>query len=349
MFGIETINLPLEKRGVFFYEKNKIEKLSREVNDLFSKAKFVNDSDLRKILMIPENLRIVDDLDVYDIDKVHDFINNNSIESLRLFNIYLGYIFIFSNDDINRDSLKNLYNIISHNIVNYDNDDMGYYYRKSREFIVRRNFKFSEYQEQISPENIDGMMDSLLKYINENSDIDAFIKSQIIKLYLVYVHPFFDTNGRCSRMLSSWFLVKNNMSKYLLFNKVINNDKSSYLNVVEKSIRTKNFTYYLSFILDGLKKEINNLNIIYDLNTNTNLSIEEKQILEIILSMNEDTTIDRVILKYNNFDPHITKNREHILSIIYSLIEKNIINEKDGLLLVNYNVKGESYGSRKDR
>ena len=82
---------------------------------------------------------------------------------------------------------------------------MGEYYREGPVYILR-GISFDRFFEGVPVKHIDEYMNILFDYINrndDNTDIDTFIKSQIIHCYLVYIHPYFDGNGRTGRILSN--------------------------------------------------------------------------------------------------------------------------------------------------
>ena len=65
----------------------------------------------------------------------------------------------------------------------------------------------------IPKEMIQEKMKELITFINkdgEKSEINDFIKSQMIHFDFVYIHPFRDGNGRCARVLSKWYLLNHN-------------------------------------------------------------------------------------------------------------------------------------------
>ena len=46
--------------------------------------------------------------------------------------------------------------------------------------------------------------------------------------YFVYIHPYFDVNGRTSRTLAMWYLLNEEAYPYIIFNRAINNNASNY-------------------------------------------------------------------------------------------------------------------------
>ena len=343
MFGNETINLPNEENKSFYYDKIKIERLLKEIDELLNNSLFIKSDKYNNLLLNPERLRLSDDTIIKNIDKVYNYIDSTEKDydnKNRLYNIYLANRFISSKTNINIDTLKDLYRIVSNKIVDNNDDSMGDYYRKKREFILESSTSLLDFIELVKPNNVDYYMDQLLTYINTNNsdlnDINKFIKSQIISLYFVYVHPYLDTNGRMSRLLSSWYLINNNDSKYLLFNKVLINNRDDYIKSVKKSIKTKNITHFLLFIIKGLKEEINKQSIIYDIDNKNNLSIEEIQIIDTLLSVKDKIKIKDLILIYNNYK-YNPINDSYVSDRIVNLIDKNIIIEDGEFIYLNYN------------
>src|SRR5690606_40031597 len=54
------------------------------------------------------------------------------------------------------------------------------------------------------------ILDKLISFLSSDSYngsmTDSYIKSQIVHFYFVYIHPYYDVNGRTSRTLSMWYL-----------------------------------------------------------------------------------------------------------------------------------------------
>ena len=74
-------------------------------------------------------------------------------------------------------------------------------------------------------------MNQLFEFINNNeleeTEINKFIKSQIMHFYFVYIHPYFDVNGRTSRTVAMWYLLNNKNYPYIIFNRAIEFNKKT--------------------------------------------------------------------------------------------------------------------------
>ena len=65
--------------------------------------------------------------------------------------------------------------------------------------------------------------------------IHPLIKACIIHFYIVYVHPFFDGNGRVARAFSYMYLLKNNYEffKFFSISSVINKKRKKYYKAIK--------------------------------------------------------------------------------------------------------------------
>ena len=92
-------------------------------------------------------------------------------------------------------------------------------------------------------------MNEVIKYIHEDKTYEEhLIASHIIHYYLVYLHPYFDFNGRMARVLSFWYNYKYAPSlSLLLVSGAINNNtyKKGYYNAITNSRQMRNdITYF---------------------------------------------------------------------------------------------------------
>lgn len=271
----------------------------------------------------------IDD-EIKDIEKIlnRSFISVNR-DKKRIINLYKGYKYILKHKDINKESLKELYEILSSDLlVDNDKNRMGEYYREGPVYILRGN-SLERFFNGVDYKNIDEYMNVLFDYINsdnDNSDIDSFIKSQIIHCYLVYIHPYFDVNGRTSRTLGMWYLLNNDNQTYMTFNRSISFLKGKYDKSLVKLRETGDMTVFLKYILEAEKLELEKEYVINNIEKNINkkLSNEEYLMLEYFLSMNGHLTILDLISMYNNFN---NKKKKHLVleEDIKSLLEQDII------------------------
>ena len=105
-------------------------------------------------------------------------------------------------------------------------------------------------------------MDSLLEFINSNNNYHPVIKACIIHFYFVYIHPFFDGNGRTARALSYMYLLQNNYKffKFFSISSVINEERSRYYDAIENTeVYDSDMTYFIKYHTSMIVQSIANI------------------------------------------------------------------------------------------
>ena len=318
----------------FFIDYDALKEQKESLNDFVSNEPLIDKDKFRK-KDFPQEIKFnnaiegIDD-DVKDIDRLlkRMFVSVNQ-DKKRITNLYTGYEFILKNKEINKDSLKKLYNILSDGLLKEsDKNRMGEYYRKGTVYIMRGT-SLDRYFKGVDPKNIDEYMNILFDYINngsEESNIDNFIKSQIIHCYLVYIHPYFDVNGRTSRTLGMWYLLNNKNISYMTFNRSISFMKGNYDKSLVMLRERGDMTPFLKYILDAERIELEKEYIINNIEKNIGKKFNNNEylILEYFLSINGNLTLLDLISMYNNYN---SKKKKSIIlqDEINPLIDKNII------------------------
>ena len=326
----ETTSLLLEKNKKIHYNIDYIEKDKQLINNFLSDIDFMKSLDFAKRVMFSTEIKSNNTIEgIYDdisfIEEVISKHTNDKEDVKRIINLYQGYRYILTHEDINKDSLKELYSILSNGLLSqYDLNSMGDYYRNDAVYIFSTN-DFEHPYLGVDYKKLDYHMNILFDYIN-NVEINSFIKSQIMHFYFVYIHPYFDVNGRCSRTLSMWYLLNKQEYPYLIFNRAISFQRSKYIDKIITTRKHGDITLFLKFMLEIVLKELEKEYILYTINNNLNYNLnkEELQILEYILSMNGNITIKDIITMYNHFNKHQKLNIIYY-NIIKKLIDKNIL------------------------
>ena len=131
--------------------------------------------------------------------------------------------------------------------------DMGKYYRTRTGIILNKGRLDGSYEETMDVKYVEQFMDSLFEYINSCNNFsnmtDYFIKSQVMHFYLVYIHPYFDINGRTSRTMSMWYLLNNKSYPYIIFNRAINYEFPKYDEAIIEAKKLGEITYFIKNIV----------------------------------------------------------------------------------------------------
>ena len=128
-----------------------------------------------------------------DLSIIDEVIKNKSSfsdrEKKRIINLYHGYQYILTHKDINKETLRELYLLLSDEILNdYDKTSMGEYYRTKPVYILKGSRINNGYYEGVDSKQINEYMNYYIDYINSDfltdNEINCFIKSQIMHFYL---------------------------------------------------------------------------------------------------------------------------------------------------------------------
>lgn len=318
-------NLKIGNGDFLYYNNLKINHLKKKIDTFLLEKESLNDIRFVKQILFLKEMQDFKEEKI--IEQIKDSKDKTEAEKTRLINIIRGYKYIESNQKITKNTLKTLYKILSANLLDdYSKENMGKYYRNREVFILNSSFIECDYDKGIPADKVEEYMESCLNYINQKeelSPIDEFIKSQIIHFYLIYVHPYYDINGRTGRTLATWYLLNQNANPYVIFNRAITYSRDDYKKAIRKSRKKGNLTYFLDYILTSTLKELKKEYLINCIDKAKKLGIDDKQVLQSYLSLNDIPTADNLASFYNDYDSH-KSNETVITKLIKPMIEKRI-------------------------
>lgn len=245
--------------------------------------------------------------------------------------------FILSKPKFNKEKLYELYSILSHDCLEDNQKLNGNFYRNDSVYI-------GDY-EGCSFEKIDECMDSLFAFVGNNlnnkaSDVKEYL-AHICHYYILYIHPYFDYNGRTARMVSFWIsILQDDFSTAPLFiSEAINDDKKRYYDALSETRDMENdMTYFLIYIMNtSIRYSLlyKNLNYISDemLKKGITLTNYEKAYIKKILFGAEEGYFDyKKFLSIANIDI----SKQAALKALNKLVEygilTSIINDKKAKL-----------------
>ncbi len=180
--------------------------------------------------------------DIYKSEKITD--DNDRIVR----NMLKAVEFIINEKpEFNKENLFKLYSILSYDSLPQEKRiKPGMYYRDDEVYI--------DVFSGASPKIIDECMDSLFAFANNRENVEKYdvLLPFICHYYILYVHPYFDYNGRTARMVSFWlnYINKIVLAPYFM-SEAINENKKEYYNALTNTRLTNNdLTYFLGYILE---------------------------------------------------------------------------------------------------
>ena len=102
----------------------------------------------------------------------------------------------------------------------------------------------------VSNARVSDRMDALLRWYNEDSDLNPIEKAAILHTEFIKIHPFTDGNGRTARLLMNYELIKNGYPSVVIKSK----DRTAYIKSLEKGIVTGDVSDFVSIIKDAAEK-----------------------------------------------------------------------------------------------
>ena len=325
----EIKSLKTANNKSLYIDDDKLIDIKQELEDFLKDEKEMNTLKFSEKVMYSQEVKTNNDIEGYfdDLSFIETVIKNNNNQNMedkktRILNLYKGYKYILQRKEINKDNLRELYSILSKGLLNdFDINHMGTYYRKDEVIISLTNIltnyeqqyivdirgkKIKLYENGVDYHHLDNLMDNLFTYLNDNSNLnnktDYYIKSQIAHFYFVYLHPYFDINGRTSRTTSMWYLLNNEVYPYIIFNRAIENSKPIYYKQIERVRETHLLTEFIEYLMIYTKKELEKEYIIQNIKNSTNEKLESIDYATIltILSMNGLKTLKDFCLIYSN-------------------------------------------------
>jgi Fic family protein len=338
----QRLNLPLklEDNRNLFVNINKLTILKEELDSFLQNNKYMITKEFSEKILFSQEIKFNNSIEGYndDVAIINELVaneNNKEITSAekrrRIINLYRGYKYILTTPDIDKDNLKQLYTMLSKCLLTKQEiDEMDKYYRKNQVYIYYSSNLETPPDEGINAYEIDNYMNELFKYLKDNSNTntmtDHYIKSQVAHFYFVYIHPYYDVNGRTSRTMSMWYLLNNKAYPYLIFNRAITLNKPRYYTIIRDVKKFANISYFLYYMLENVKIELEKEYIMKSIedSCNFNLTFSERQTLHYILSSKSLNTIIDFACFYNRFNDK-KRVKQIYDEMLIPLLDKNII------------------------
>ena len=343
------INLFNENNERFFYREEALKNSKTELEEFLKWDTNMNNLEFAKKMMYSHELKANNQVEGYldEIDLIKNVIkskfkNIKSAEAIqRILNLYYGYFYIIHNHEINEESLHELYKILSYGLLEeYDLKNMGKLYREAPVYIFQNGRMETVLQEGLNYNDIEKYITMYFDFIDNyscDSDVDQYIKSQIMHFYFVFIHPYFDVNGRTSRTMSMWYLLEKKIYPYIIFNRGISFKGAKYDNRIKEAKLKRDLTYFLEMMLDTLKIELEKEHIMEEIKDNTTykLNAQNYQSLLYFLTINGFKSLAGFQSIYNRYN-----DKKKIKEIYHEMIEPLI--DMDILKVVRFTKK--SYG-----
>lgn len=335
------IILSLKNNNRYFYiNEDMLKEKEEELEEFILKSGKMDTLSFAKKVLLFNEVQSNNSVEGYydDIEKIKKVVNEKKIyknsqekDKLRIINLYEGYRYILDNKDITKETLKELNLILSKGLLDdEDYKNMGEYYRKNPVYIYYSSDVTKRPDMGLDASLIEDKMDELLDFMNNYSFDDtktmSYLKSQILHFYFVYIHPYYDVNGRTARTTSMWYLLNNNVYPYVIFNRGIQINKNEYYKIIRETKKYSDISLFLKYMMNTVLAELEKEYIMQLIANSCSKKLEtlDYQTLHYLLSIKENITVSDFANMYNRYN-----NKKKVLKIeeemILPLIEKDIL------------------------
>ena len=330
------LDLTTEKGNRFYFRTESLMPVYAELEEFLEFITTMNDLHFAKKMLFSHELKANNQVEGYsdDLELIEDIIKKKTDnikdeeKRARILNLYRGYQFILRNRVMDDKHLKRLYNILSDGLLDsYDITHMGQNYREAPVYILDNGRLTGILDEGVNYQIIDNLIAKYFEFVNNytlgNTQTDEYIKSQIMHFYFVYIHPYFDCNGRTSRTMALWYLLKKKDYPYIIFNRGINFAGSKYDKIIKEAKETYDITYFLKLMLETVKIELEKEKVMQEYANATHYKFSgiDYQTILYILSMNNELSLANFSLVYNRFN-----DKRKVLDIYKEMVEPLIDN-----------------------
>jgi Fic family protein len=222
-----------------------------------------------------------------------------------------------------------------------DKRDIGHFrdggvfvgHRTATEIVVKHNPPFH------TREEIKKALDERFKWLMKEDELHPVIKAGILHHQFAYIHPFFDGNGRLSRILTTYYLMlqRYEVTKYFIMDDYYDMDRTTYSDSLH-SADTGDETEWLEYFLEGITFSLQAAQSRIDKLKNKNyeeitgekrvlVTKREEEVLQIIL--------DKKAVKSEDIKDALEVTRQQAHALLASLVRKGLL-EKHGITKTSY-------------
>ena len=314
------------------YELNQASLFNRNMEDILISELFSEIEGSLRIENVPTTHRHIMEVSKKEnLTEENDIIVRNMLTAIRFI--------VDEKPAFNRENLRKVYDILSKNCLPENlRIKEGAYYRD--DVVSVGGF------DGAPVEKIAECMDSLFAFANDPACIKAHdeLLPYICHYYILYIHPYFDYNGRTARMVSFWLNYINNITYAPYYmSEAINESKNDYYRALTDTRSTNNdLTYFLGYILETsvrygfVYKNLEEMKGILAKTGDSLTSTEWVYVKKILVHNPEDYFNYKMFLTYI----HTTMTRQGALKILnnlnsYGILEKTTNRKGDTIFRLN--------------
>lgn len=167
----------------------------------------------------------------------------------------LKYVLNNIDSEFTEDKILDIYNIVTYKTLSSEDEVEKY----RTDFVGVWDTSQDKYT-YLAPKytEVQALMNSLIDFA-QNFNMEPLLKASIIHFYFVYIHPFFDGNGRTARALSYMYLLQSGYEffKYFSISTILQEERKKYYKSIENTeIYDSDMTYFIENNLEATVKSL---------------------------------------------------------------------------------------------
>lgn len=214
-------------------------------------------------------------------------------------------------------------NIEEENLGEFRDDHVFVGHRTHGELVVKHNPPFHTRAE------IEKALNSLFDWLKKPDDLHPLIRAGIFHHQFAFIHPFFDGNGRLTRILTAYYLFLKDyqVAKYFILDDYYDMDRQEYsdkLHTADLGDKTEWIEYFLEGIANSLQAAIARIEALKRSNLDditgekrVLVTNREEEVLEIV--------IDKKAIKTTDIQDALSVTRQQAHSLLFSLVKKGLL------------------------
>lgn len=188
-------------------------------------------------------------------------------------------------------------------------------------------------------EGIEKRLRELFAYLAKPSELSPLVLAGILHHEVAFIHPFFDGNGRVTRLLTAYYLLRHHyeVTKYFILDDYYDVDRLEYSDKLH-SADTGEKTEWIEYFLEGIGHSLQGaLNRIQELEEHhierikgdkrVLVTTREEDVLQIVLDLKK--------IKTRDVSKNLDVSRQQAQSLLHNLVDKGIL-ERVGITKSSY-------------
>lgn len=206
-------------------------------------------------------------------------------------------------------------------------------HRTQTEVVIKHNPPYHTAKE------IEKAISNLFAWVQENEALHPLIRAGILHHQFVYIHPFFDGNGRMARILTTFFLLLKHyaVAKYFILDDYYDIDRHEYsdmLHTADNGDETEWLEYFLDGIANSMQASLSRIEELQKANLDeitgekrVLVTNREEEVLQIV--------VEKKAVRTKDIQDQLRVTRQQAHALLASLVGKGLL-EKFGKTKTSY-------------